>query len=925
MTDDYQASPATRYSLLRVLILLLAVAAVVSLAHLGATHRRYGWANKPQAPVVSGGSLGQSFYSRYPNLSGIEVLVGTYGRGSSRDKATLLLHLRASPGPGSDLATAVLPPRVGIAENSWYTFTFAPIVDSQDKTFYFEITSPDGTPQNALTLYWWQSDPAAPTDPYARGVAYKDGAPGDGDLAFGLYYSPTALEAFTQVARAASTNIPLGLLLLLLVAGSGLIALVLLGLPAWMRRRFTPTGWRAWLLRFSLPLVLLVALVNGLLYLFLVPPWHGPDEHGHLVYAALLDRHGLDDSAVQRLEWWEGGRDRAEIVAIKESLWASMREHDWTRLLAGYPAPGSSALPTGSDPIYTEFIWQTNQPPAYYWLCATLFRVARAVGLGADPTTNPENALLLMRGVSLMVNLGVVALAWLAARILGTGFWLRLLLPLTVALLPMHAFTTASANNDGLGELAVSGLFVVLAALLRWPWGLRGVGLAGLALSLAAASVFIKGTAVLATAPLVGLGLLVWFVRLGWRALDSILRPSRGMARHAPTGLFAILLLLLVGVGIWLIFEPDSTAAGWQTGAATARPLRVASLDAPDGTYVIELAPGQLAYQWLELPPPHPPMSMTFALLVRSSQTQTVPPRIGMVVDQRGRLPVHGVDTLGSLEYWQDASLNPGGTWTPVKVTVAAGQGDRKVRLHIAAGDQPTQFDAMTFIGRTDQPDAKGGEEINLPVFNASLEQGTWRLRPLAARLLPGEYVQILDVLVNPQAFDKGAIWQRYGMRQFRSFWGNFGWVSIPLPDTLYTVISGVILVSLAGLAALALRLRRGWSWREWLGVASLMSLLVAIIMGFAKQMAPIVTTGEHTDPAGRYLFVLMVPIAWLLLSGLGAAWTSLSRFRLSAFGFRVNEKSEMAMPWGVWLLCATLFMFAAYCLLVLVTPYYYG
>ena len=80
-----------------------------------------------------------------------------------------------------------------------------------------------------------------------------------------------------------------------------------------------------------------------------------------------------------------------------------------------------------------------------------------------------------MRVVSVLLSLGIVVLAWLAAGLLAPGNrWLRVLLPLGVALLPMHAFTVSVANNDVIAEVAASALFVALVALLRWPQGRRG-------------------------------------------------------------------------------------------------------------------------------------------------------------------------------------------------------------------------------------------------------------------------------------------------------------------------------------------------------------------------------------------------------------------------------------------------------------------
>ena len=80
-------------------------------------------------------------------------------------------------------------------------------------------------------------------------------------------------------------------------------------------------------------------------------------------------------------------------------------------------------------------------------------------------------------------------------------------------------------------------------------------------------------------------------------------------------------------------------------------------------------------------------------------------------------------------------------------------------------------------------------------------------LRPGVAQLLPNEWLQIADVLVNPQTFDKGALWASYADEQYRSFWGLFGWLAVPLPGAVYAVLGLLMVIALAGLI---LRRRRG-------------------------------------------------------------------------------------------------------------------
>ena len=128
------------------------------------------------------------------------------------------------------------------------------------------------------------------------------------------------------------------------------------------------------------------------------------------------------------------------------------------------------------------------------------------------------------------------------------------------------------------------------------------------------------------------------------------------------------------------------------------------------------------------------------------------------------------------------------------------------------------------------------------------------------------------DALLNPQPFSKPALWLAYANTQYRSFWGSFGWLSIDLPAPLYLVIAILLLLALCGLFLRAIRLRsHGVSWRSLLAVVSVFALAAAIFTSFIKQMALTAYGGLPSDPQGRYLFVLAVPITWLIIAGLSA------------------------------------------------------
>ena len=166
----------------RVVLPVLAVLFVFWTGYVAATRHRYEAANGVPGEILAGESLGQTFIARYDGLSGVEVHIATLGLEANPTRSTLVMHLRDGPASSTDLATATIPPSQALDPDPWYTFSFSPIADSRDRSYFLLVESPDGAPGKGLTLLWFQ--PAPRGDPYADGAAYKNGQPTRGDLGF---------------------------------------------------------------------------------------------------------------------------------------------------------------------------------------------------------------------------------------------------------------------------------------------------------------------------------------------------------------------------------------------------------------------------------------------------------------------------------------------------------------------------------------------------------------------------------------------------------------------------------------------------------------------------------------------------------------------------------------------------------------------
>ncbi|MFL5733324.1 MAG: hypothetical protein ACJ78Q_08990 [Chloroflexia bacterium] len=379
---------------------------------------------------------------------------------------------------------------------------------------------------------------------------------------------------------------------------------------------------------------------------------------------------------------------------------------------------------------------------------------------------------------------------------------------------------------------------------------------------------------------------------------------------------------VLVGlVAVPLVaYEPEAAAAGWQYSYWPVKhAARVRTEGAKEGSYVLMLrAPGEGAQvsEMLLRPAAHPAIELDVSAWARAT-------RAGgerAAGEAKAELKVMDGERRAA---GREAALPSSGEWVPLTATVHLVESANQVTLYISSLAGNVEFDDV-------RVEAKGrGGSWDDPVYglhplNGSAEVGTVGLRPWLARLLPTEVAQIADALANPQPFDKATLWRTYADGEYRSFWGYFGYLSVPLPEALLVVLGIVSVVALGGLVWAAVRRVGRWSWREWAGVISFGALLAAVLIGFARQMALFTFWGIAAYPQGRYLFVMAIPVAWLLISGLWLAWASVFRTREGSTG--VQERAGFgAGNWGAWLWVNALLLFAGYCLLGLVGPYYYG
>ncbi|MAT42507.1 MAG: hypothetical protein CL609_09215 [Anaerolineaceae bacterium] len=184
-------------------------------------------------------------------------------------------------------------------------------------------------------------------------------------------------------------------------------------------------------------IVIIIGLVQGLIYVFLIPPWQHYDEPGHFEYAWMIANH---DSFPQKGEY--DNEVRLEILE-------SMKRNDF------FNSPSLQKLSTVAhtyDPVWIG-ITQVGDPPLYY--------VLTAVPLWVLKNASVEVQLYASRIISLILFLSVIFYAEkFAKEIDPKKKYFYYLFPISLVLVPAFVEHSVAMNNDVLATLVYSIILV---------------------------------------------------------------------------------------------------------------------------------------------------------------------------------------------------------------------------------------------------------------------------------------------------------------------------------------------------------------------------------------------------------------------------------------------------------------------------------
>jgi hypothetical protein len=586
----------------------------------------------------------------------------------------------------------------------------------------------------------------------------------------------------------------------------------------------------------SLLAVLVLGLIHGLVYVFLIPPWQHNDEPGHFEYVYLAAH-------------WPRWPQRGEFdPQFRERLVDSLKATGWYKKYR-------SLDPSQLNPFYGSEIGpaQAGDIPGYYFLASMALRlVPAATGLIAQLTV--------VRLFSLALSVLTIFLAWKAMEELAPpGHALRWMVPAFLALLPGYADLMTAVSND-VGAVAAGALFLWLSlCLIRRrlsPGGLLGwVGslvlcffmnetsrllslTAPLVLLLTFASKRVLRAVLLATAGIFVLALpfsLRGGAAAAWYQTSAAPVPDRVRAQRAPFGQEALQLVYYPG-------QADPTQTGQFIPENVVQPLREKSLTV--GVWMWADRPVEAIVPFLFFMTPVTPIRSPVVVSVGTepafyAQTVTVP-----------------------FEAIRATLIVPGPVWEGPAVHLYY---DGFVMAEGSYPQAPPEFaDASLTRG------SWGGRSFTNLVRNPSIEESTLTVQPWVDRavakvpIVNGRASLILTSLLD--WVGAGWYYRSAASQLFQTFWARVAAGNGRLPGIYdYDVLQWLSVVAAAGLAGLLWRRRATLPLRLmfFLGTLFVAAWGAALLRG-----APELINNNPVVPWARYAGAVIVISAFVICAG---------------------------------------------------------
>ncbi len=587
-----------------------------------------------------------------------------------------------------------------------------------------------------------------------------------------------------------------------------------------------------WISKHTLMIILIVGLIQGLVYVFSIPPWWHYDEPGHFEFAW----------QIVHFDHWPKYTDVDENM--RRQMAASMDHYGW------YETSNYRLDLSSSQPVYVGVAPQTTKYALYYLIASLPLRLL----WGADFAVQNRA----VRLVSLLMFLLTLYVTWgTLGELVPKGHALQWMVPLFMALLPGFVDTMTSINDD-VGAVLAFSIFV-WASLRLINRGPSPVRLAGLLISVA---------------------LCYWMKNTAWPAIPisaivilfSIFTKRWKWLPWSMVGLLAL-------AGLLFVFRWGDAAAWFH--ASQTQPARLETPHAVMGTHVLRvIASDSQSYigQWFNPTQTHSLWNKTVTLgawMWADQPTQASTPILLFNTTRNGILysPAKTVNLTTSPLFFSTTVLIPNDTERMMLYLQPALQQGASVAYYdgvtLLVGDiatgEPHFADAFASRGTW------AGQPFENLVRNASAEAGSFWLNPVISQKLSSgsNFPGSLDVFIASLQDRQGAGWYYYDMlsTQLRTFWGSLARDKAGLLgySLTYRFLGLISLLSLLGLLAFTWRKRKVLPW------AALFILGLDLAGVWGMVMARGGGTLYNPDPLftwARYAFPAIIPTSLLLCVG---------------------------------------------------------
>ncbi|HNB52382.1 MAG TPA: hypothetical protein PK530_10585 [Anaerolineales bacterium] len=584
-----------------------------------------------------------------------------------------------------------------------------------------------------------------------------------------------------------------------------------------------------------LALSLSLALVHGVVYVFLLPPWQHYDEPAHFENVWL---------------WASTGRapqNETPDLVFRQKLVQSMLANGFYR---GATPPDFAQVQAGATVYGLEYS-QLNEPPLYYGFVSLPVRFLQ--------THNPAVMLIAARLMSVSLFLLTIFCIWGITRELSApGSPLRFWVPVSAALLPGFVDVMTAVNND-VGAIAAFTCFLWGSVyFLRHP---KNIWVLGWVLGSVLLCLGMKSSAFIA-APLSLLVLL-----LGW---------FRGPTAKWIWGLGILGCLM----GTYLSLTWDEPAY-WARATSQLLPGRVQT-ETPLGDFALQIDPSAA------LTPDY--LSPFQQLLPLPAQNQLLTLGVWMWTDAPGvpveaRTPMLRVDRQ---TFYETVSLTNIPTFYAFEVSLPP----ETSRIWLSLEPAPQNSQAIVYydglilaegyfpldtVPAFDTSQAEtgiwGGNSFQNLIRNSSFEKSWPALRPSLdnqlAKVIP-DHARLSTLLFG--VFDVRQTSPYFSLTAthlFETFWARFAWGQVPLViPAIYTLLKWM---SLAGFIGMVLR------WKSITKPQYILLLATMCVVWGATFLRGEIFLFTPTIfvPVARYAFPAIAPTLFCLWVG-WLAWGDL-------------------------------------------------